>query len=405
MSVRTADVSGLVGEQQVKDLPLNGRSYDELMTLNPGVVNFTSEKTGGTGVSNSTNGNNFAVSGNRPQQNLFLLNGMEYTGAAENNMQPGGTSGQLLGVDAVREFNVLARLLRRRIRQAPGRAGVDRHSIGHEPMARVGVRIPAQQRSGFAELSSMSRRRAAVSAQSVRRIARRAGPKRQDVFLRELRRVPSESASDVGNFRPGRGCAQRYAGPTGFVCTAAQRAACAAVVTQLLNLWPVANGPELTLPNGNPSGIAELSAARCRRFEKISARRAWINFLSERYALRVYTIDDGGGHDSYGRRSLQHRYRPFARTSVEPRGNTSLFAHAGEHGTFRLFARGILFPRRANAGVARRKHRGIRGHIRWELWSSEAVRLRTRRHNSAWRAATTERTLTYSGTSIPMRTK
>ena len=42
-----------------------------------------------------------------PQQNLFLLNGVEYTGAAENNMQPGGTSQQLLGVDAVREFNVL----------------------------------------------------------------------------------------------------------------------------------------------------------------------------------------------------------------------------------------------------------------------------------------------------------
>jgi hypothetical protein len=52
-------------------------------------------------------GNNFAVSGNRPQQNLYLLNGIEFTGAAENNMQPGGTSQELLGVDAVREFNVL----------------------------------------------------------------------------------------------------------------------------------------------------------------------------------------------------------------------------------------------------------------------------------------------------------
>ena len=107
VSVSTSGVSGLVGEQQVKDLPLNGRSFDELLTLNPGVVNFTWEKTGGIGVSNSTNGNNFAVSGNRPQQNLFLLNGVEFTGAAENNMQPGGTSQQLLGVDAVREFNVL----------------------------------------------------------------------------------------------------------------------------------------------------------------------------------------------------------------------------------------------------------------------------------------------------------
>jgi hypothetical protein len=107
VSVATADISGMVGERQIKDLPLNGRSYDELLTLNPGVVNFTWEKTGGIGVSNSTTGNNFVVSGNRPQQNLFLLNGIEFTGAAENNMQPGGTSQQLLGIDAVREFNVL----------------------------------------------------------------------------------------------------------------------------------------------------------------------------------------------------------------------------------------------------------------------------------------------------------
>ncbi|MBV8728995.1 MAG: carboxypeptidase regulatory-like domain-containing protein, partial [Acidobacteriia bacterium] len=107
VGVSTANVSGLVSEQQIRDLPLNGRSYDLLLPLNPGVINFTWEKTGGIGVSNSTVGNNFAVSGNRPQQNLFLLNGVEFTGAAENNMQPGGTSQQLLGVDAVREFNLL----------------------------------------------------------------------------------------------------------------------------------------------------------------------------------------------------------------------------------------------------------------------------------------------------------
>ena len=107
VNVSAADITGLVGQQQIAALPLNGRSYDELLTLNPGVVNFTWEKTGGVGVSNSTSGNNFVVEGNRPQQNLFLLNGIEFTGAAENNMQPGGVSQQLLGVDAVREFNVL----------------------------------------------------------------------------------------------------------------------------------------------------------------------------------------------------------------------------------------------------------------------------------------------------------
>jgi hypothetical protein len=106
VNTTTYDISGLVRTEQIKELPLNGRSYDLLLPLNPGIVNFTSQKTGGTGISNSTMANNFAVSGNRPQQNIFLLNGVEYTGAAENNMQPGGTSGMLLGADAVREFNV-----------------------------------------------------------------------------------------------------------------------------------------------------------------------------------------------------------------------------------------------------------------------------------------------------------
>src|SRR5579864_5961536 len=38
VEVSTRDISGLVADQQVKDLPLNGRSYDQLLTLNPGVV-------------------------------------------------------------------------------------------------------------------------------------------------------------------------------------------------------------------------------------------------------------------------------------------------------------------------------------------------------------------------------
>jgi len=107
VNTTTQQTAGLVDERQVKELPLNGRSYDGLLTLNPATVNYTSERSGGTGTSNSSVGNMFSVSGRRPQDNLFLLNGIEYTGASLINVTPGGTSGQLLGVDAVREFNVL----------------------------------------------------------------------------------------------------------------------------------------------------------------------------------------------------------------------------------------------------------------------------------------------------------
>jgi hypothetical protein len=107
VQITTEDNSGVVGERQVKDLPLNGRSYDQLLTLNPGIINYTSQRSGGIGTSNSVVGNMFAVSGRRPQENLFLLNGVEFTSASEINNTPGGTSGQLLGVDAVREFAVV----------------------------------------------------------------------------------------------------------------------------------------------------------------------------------------------------------------------------------------------------------------------------------------------------------
>ncbi len=107
VNLSTQQTSGLVGERQVKDLPLNGRSYDGLLALNPSIVNYSNGRSGGVGTSNSAVGNMFAVSGRRPQENLFLLNGIEYTGASAINATPGGTSGQLLGVDAVREFNVV----------------------------------------------------------------------------------------------------------------------------------------------------------------------------------------------------------------------------------------------------------------------------------------------------------
>ena len=82
VNTTTQQTAGLINERAVKELPLNGRSYDELLTLNPATVNYTNERSGGIGTSNSSVGNMFAVSGRRPQDNLFLLNGIEYTGAS-----------------------------------------------------------------------------------------------------------------------------------------------------------------------------------------------------------------------------------------------------------------------------------------------------------------------------------
>jgi hypothetical protein len=103
VNTTTGEVSGLVGERAVKDLPLNGRSWDNLIVLNPGAINYGLKSANTT----TSNGNTFTVAGRRPMDNLVLLNGIEYTGASLVGVTPGGVGGGLLGIDAVREFNVL----------------------------------------------------------------------------------------------------------------------------------------------------------------------------------------------------------------------------------------------------------------------------------------------------------
>ena len=273
VSETTADVPGLVGEQQVKDLPLNGRSYDLLLPLNPGVVNFTSEKTGGIGISNSTTGNNFAVSGNRPQQNLFLLNGVEYTGAAENNMQPGGASQQLLGVDAVREFNVL------------------RDSYGAEYGKHPGGQVIIVTQSGsnqvhgsaFEFLRNNDLDAPNYFAQGT------VPPYRRNQFGGALGGpIEKDKTFVFANYEGFRESLNQTS--AAFVPDATSRAAAVASVQPLLNLWPTppSNAPDF-------SGIAEDFSSPLQTIREDFGTARVDHLFSSRDSLSaVYTIDDGG---------------------------------------------------------------------------------------------------------------
>jgi len=120
-----SSTSGLINESQIKDLPLNGRSFDQLLTLNVGTVDNRSN------ISN--NGwTAFSVAGKRPETNRFLMNGVDYVGTngAGTYITPSGSSGQLLGVEAVREYNVL------------------QHSYGAEYGKRAGGQVTVVSSSG-----------------------------------------------------------------------------------------------------------------------------------------------------------------------------------------------------------------------------------------------------------------
>src|SRR5437899_9757556 len=120
-----SSTSGLINETQIKELPLNGRSFDQLLTLNVGTVDNRSN------ISN--NGwTAFSVAGKRPETNRFLMNGVDYIGSngAGSYITPSGSSGQLLGVEAVREYNVV------------------QHTHGAEDGKRAGAQVTVVSSSG-----------------------------------------------------------------------------------------------------------------------------------------------------------------------------------------------------------------------------------------------------------------
>ncbi len=289
VNITTQQVSGLVDERQVKDLPLNGRSYDQLITLNPATVNYTAQRSGSVGTSNSSVGSMFAVSGRRPQDNLYLLNGVEYTGASLINVTPGGTSGQLLGVDAVREFNVVADTYSASYGKRQG-AQISIVTAGGTNAVHGSVyefarnsffdarnyfdqaRIPEFQRNDFGASVGGPLRRNKLFL-----FANYEGY-RQNLGLSDVTLVPDNQAR------------------AGFLPNAAgveTKTTLAPAVVPLLNLWPVQNGPELLDGNGHLTGIAEAFSSPTQHIrEDFGTARFDANLTAKDLLFAVYTADD-----------------------------------------------------------------------------------------------------------------
>jgi hypothetical protein len=274
----TQQISGLVDERQIKELPLNGRSYDQLVTLNPGIVNYTYERSGGVGTSSSSVGNMFASDGRRPQENLFLLNGVEFTGASVINNTPGGTSGELLGVDAVREFNVVTDTYGAEYGKRPGAqvsivtaSGTNSlHGTVYEFLRNSALdarnffdqgSIPEFQRNGFGgTLGGPIRKNKLFLFGNYEGF-------RQHLGLSDVTLVPDNNAR---------------AGVVSGV-----KVGVAPAVAPLLDLWPVQNGPDLG------SGIGEAFSHPPQHIrEDFGTTRLDYNLAQNDTLFGVYTVDD-----------------------------------------------------------------------------------------------------------------
>jgi len=97
----SAALSGLVDDKKIRDLPLNGRSFEQLAFLQAGVTPYYR----GVRQTDQGEGTKFSVSGSRVDSNSFLLDGTNVSD--QSNSTPGSAAGQLLGVEMLREFRVL----------------------------------------------------------------------------------------------------------------------------------------------------------------------------------------------------------------------------------------------------------------------------------------------------------
>jgi hypothetical protein len=107
VQLATSSISAVVNSTTVRELPLNGRSWTDLATLQPGVSAIQTQPTFADGPNRGVRGfgAQISISGARPQQNNYRLDGISMNDYG--NGGPGSVLGGNLGVDAIQEFSVL----------------------------------------------------------------------------------------------------------------------------------------------------------------------------------------------------------------------------------------------------------------------------------------------------------
>ena len=104
VELRSGEVSSLISEKQVTELPLNGRNYAQLALMVPGVSPVTQAGAGGAFATRGTglnSGVDMSVNGNQSNSNLWTVDGV-------NNMDVGSNRTLLVfpSIDSIQEFRV-----------------------------------------------------------------------------------------------------------------------------------------------------------------------------------------------------------------------------------------------------------------------------------------------------------
>jgi hypothetical protein len=101
VDVRTSSLSAVVDEKTIEELPLNGRNYITLATLQPGIVQFTEK----SGAGSATRGVQLNINGMGGRSNSYLIDGANMKGYA--GIATVTAADSTLGVETIREFRVV----------------------------------------------------------------------------------------------------------------------------------------------------------------------------------------------------------------------------------------------------------------------------------------------------------
>jgi len=104
IELRSGEVSSLVSQKQVTELPLNGRNYAQLALMVPGVSPVTQAGAGGAFANKGTgldSGVDMSVNGNQSNANLWTVDGVNNTDVGSNR-----TLIVFPSIDSIQEFRV-----------------------------------------------------------------------------------------------------------------------------------------------------------------------------------------------------------------------------------------------------------------------------------------------------------
>ena len=316
----SATVSGVVGEATIRELPLNGRDWLQLATLQPGVIGGLEQQSSAVSTNSRAargNGENLYISGNRPTENLYLVDGLIVNDYA--NGSPGSGLNVNLGVDAVREFAVLTSDYGAQYGMTSGGVVNAIFKSGTNQIHGDAFGFFRNSALDARNFFDLGRRRPTFSPQSVRWVHRRTDRQRQSFFLWQFR-GPEPGPQYLGEIPDALKRRSQWSCPqsqrTGGNVTVPVDPA----IVPYLALFPVANGAD----NGDGTAFYQFRRRRNRtrvlrvgKFDynfsdltRFSASYQWdTGALVQPDLFNQKLLGSPSGHHNFTM-SLQHSFTP-----------------------------------------------------------------------------------------------